>query len=62
MAGVFPTLASSRLAAFLLFIILVWIAVDLGYVIVGISGDKLPGHVQTIIAPGAGASSEQAKI
>lgn len=61
MAGVVPSVLSSRLFSFLLFIVLVWVAVDLGRLLVGVA-PGLPGSVKTLIAPSAADADEQAKL
>ncbi len=60
MAGVFPTMARSRVAAFLLFIVLVWIAVDLGKLLAGLA--PLPEHVRTLMDPNSGDQNAQTKL
>ena len=62
MAGLVPSVLGSRVFAFLLFIMLVWIAVDLGKVINGVAGGKLPGHVRTLIDPNGAPANEQTKL
>ena len=62
MAGVVPSVLGSRVFAFLLFIILVWIAVDLGKVVNGVAGGKLPAHVRTLIDPNQASADEQTKL
>lgn len=58
--GVFPAVASSRVFAFLLFIVLVWIAVDVGKILpVLVPG--IPAPAKAIIDPNGGAG-EQARL
>lgn len=60
MAGVVPSVLSSRTFAFVLFIVLVWVAVDLGLVIAGVV-PGIPAQVRTLIAPAGGATAAQAE-
>lgn len=64
MAGVVPSVLGSRTFAFVLFIVLVWVAVDLGLVLAGVV-PGIPGPVRTLMAPGGAAvaaQSEQTKL
>lgn len=64
MAGVVPSVLGSRTFAFVLFIVLVWVAVDLGLVLAGVV-PGLPSPVRTLMAPGGAAvaaQSEQTKL
>lgn len=61
MAGVFPTIGSSRLFAFLLFVVLVWVSVDIGKLAAGL----LPVHhsVKTLMDPNNNDQADkQAKL
>ena len=60
MAGVMPSILGSRVFAFLLFIALVWIAVDLSKIVPGLV--KMPGHVATLIDPNRQNADDQTKI
>jgi len=61
MAGIVPTVTSSKVFAFVLFVVLVWIAVDLGLVISGVT-PGLPGSIRTLIAPSAAQADAQTKL
>ena len=58
MAGVVPTVLGSRTFAFVLFIILVWVAVDLGLVVAGVV-PGIPGPLRTLMAPSGAANAAQ---
>lgn len=60
MAGVVPSVLGSRTFAFVLFIVLVWVAVDLGLVIAGVV-PGIPAQVRTLIAPAGWATAAQAE-
>ena len=60
MAGVVPSVLGSRTFAFVLFIVLVWVAVDLGLVIAGVV-PGIPAQLRTLIAPAGAATSAQAE-
>ena len=64
MAGVIPSVLGSRTFAFVLFIVLVWVAVDLGLVLAGVV-PGMPAPLRTLIAPGGAAvaaQNEQTKL
>lgn len=64
MAGVIPSVLGSRTFAFILFVVLVWVAVDLGRLINGVT-PGIPAPVRTLIDPNgaaAQAQSEQHKL
>lgn len=61
MAGVVPSVLGSRTFAFVLFILLVWVAVDLGLVLAGVV-PGIPGPLRTLMAPsGAAAATQEAQ-
>lgn len=60
MAGVIPSVLGSRTFAFVLFIVLVWVAVDLGLVLAGVV-PGLPAPLRTLMAPGGAAASAEAE-
>ncbi len=60
MAGVVPTVLGSRTFAFILFIVLVWVAVDLGLVVAGVVPGT-PAPLRTLIAPAGAAATEQSE-
>ena len=61
MAGLIPTVTQSKLFAFLFFVIVVWIAVDLGYVLVGVA-PQLPAQLKTLMAPGSAAADSTTSL
>ena len=59
MAGVVPSVLGSRTFAFILFILLVWVAVDLGLVLAGVAPSWVPSPVRTLMAPSGAAAATQ---